>query len=158
MQVSSSLQQLAPSQVPVAHTCNPSYSGGRDQEDHGWKPPGQIVFETLTQRKKKKNHHHHHQKSWWNGSRCRPECKAQYHQKKKKSWDRRIAWTQFKAAWATQSPVSKTKPKIKKHYVEKPAETRSTWAQSHGFPMLAHPKCQSSVSLHNCAMSRRSLY
>jgi hypothetical protein len=24
--------------VPVAHTCNPSYSGGRDQEDHGSKP------------------------------------------------------------------------------------------------------------------------
>jgi ribosomal protein L44E len=23
--------------VPVAHTCNPSYSGGRDQEDHGLK-------------------------------------------------------------------------------------------------------------------------
>jgi hypothetical protein len=26
------------SQAPVAHTCNPSYSGGRDQEDHGSKP------------------------------------------------------------------------------------------------------------------------
>jgi hypothetical protein len=26
------------SQVPVAHTCNSSYSGGRDQEDHGSKP------------------------------------------------------------------------------------------------------------------------
>jgi hypothetical protein len=25
-------------QVPVAHTCNPSYSGGRDQEDRGSKP------------------------------------------------------------------------------------------------------------------------
>jgi hypothetical protein len=24
--------------VPVAHTCNPSYSGGRDQEDRGSKP------------------------------------------------------------------------------------------------------------------------
>jgi hypothetical protein len=23
----------------VAHTCNPNYSGGRDQEDLGWKPP-----------------------------------------------------------------------------------------------------------------------
>jgi hypothetical protein len=29
------------SRVPVAHTCNPSYSGGRDQEDHSSKPdPG----------------------------------------------------------------------------------------------------------------------
>jgi hypothetical protein len=26
------------SQVLVAHACNPSYSGGRDQEDHGLKP------------------------------------------------------------------------------------------------------------------------
>jgi hypothetical protein len=26
------------SRVPVAHTCNLSYSGGRDQEDHGSKP------------------------------------------------------------------------------------------------------------------------
>jgi hypothetical protein len=25
-------------QAPVAHACNPSYSGGRDQEDHGLKP------------------------------------------------------------------------------------------------------------------------
>jgi hypothetical protein len=24
--------------VPVAHSCNPSYSGGRDEEDHGSKP------------------------------------------------------------------------------------------------------------------------
>jgi hypothetical protein len=26
------------SQVPEAHACNPSYSGGRNQEDHGLKP------------------------------------------------------------------------------------------------------------------------
>jgi hypothetical protein len=25
-------------QVPVAHGCNPNYSGGRNQEDHGSKP------------------------------------------------------------------------------------------------------------------------
>jgi hypothetical protein len=25
-------------QALVAHTCNPTYSGGRDQEDHGSKP------------------------------------------------------------------------------------------------------------------------
>jgi hypothetical protein len=25
-------------QAPVAHACNPSYSGGRDQEDQGLKP------------------------------------------------------------------------------------------------------------------------
>jgi hypothetical protein len=26
------------SQAPVAHACNPSYSGGRDQEDRSLKP------------------------------------------------------------------------------------------------------------------------
>jgi hypothetical protein len=26
--------------MPVAHTCNPSFSGGRDQEDLGSKPAG----------------------------------------------------------------------------------------------------------------------
>jgi hypothetical protein len=29
---------LKPSQAPVAYTCNPSYSGDRDQEDSGLKP------------------------------------------------------------------------------------------------------------------------
>jgi hypothetical protein len=32
------LPGINPSMQPVAHACNPSYSGGRDQEDHGWKP------------------------------------------------------------------------------------------------------------------------
>jgi hypothetical protein len=36
--------------VPVAHTCNPSFSGGRDQEDHGLKPARQIVHKTLSQK------------------------------------------------------------------------------------------------------------
>jgi hypothetical protein len=34
----------------MAHTYNPSYSGGRDQEDHGSKPDGQIVLETQSQK------------------------------------------------------------------------------------------------------------
>jgi hypothetical protein len=38
----------------VAHACNPNYLGGRDQEDQGSKPAGQIVHETLSQ---KKTHH-----------------------------------------------------------------------------------------------------
>jgi hypothetical protein len=41
--------------VPVAHTYNPSYSGGRDQEDHGLKPAGQIVCKTLSQKAFHKN-------------------------------------------------------------------------------------------------------
>jgi hypothetical protein len=34
----------------VAHTYNPSNSGGRQQEDCGSKPPGQIVHETLSRK------------------------------------------------------------------------------------------------------------
>jgi 23S rRNA A1618 N6-methylase RlmF len=36
------------------HACNPTYSGGRDQEDHGSKQPGKIVCKTLSQKKKRK--------------------------------------------------------------------------------------------------------
>jgi hypothetical protein len=39
----------------VVHICNPSYSGGRDQEDCGSNPAGQIVHKTLSQKKKKKS-------------------------------------------------------------------------------------------------------
>jgi hypothetical protein len=34
----------------VVHACNPSYSGGRHQEDHGAKPARQIVHKTLSQK------------------------------------------------------------------------------------------------------------
>jgi hypothetical protein len=34
----------------VAHACNPSHSGGRDQEDHSLKLAGEIVHETLSQK------------------------------------------------------------------------------------------------------------
>jgi hypothetical protein len=53
------------SQVPVAHTCNPSNSGGRDQEDHGLKPAqanhsrDPISKNLITK------------KGWWGGSRGR---------------------------------------------------------------------------------------
>jgi hypothetical protein len=42
--------------VLVAHDCNPSYSGSRDQEDHGLKP---ALSKQITRLylKKKKNHH-----------------------------------------------------------------------------------------------------
>jgi hypothetical protein len=44
------------SQAPVAHACNPSYSGGRDQEDLGSKPAQENSSraETLARGKKKK--------------------------------------------------------------------------------------------------------
>jgi hypothetical protein len=37
--------------VLVPHACNPSYSGGRDQEIVLQSQPGQIVHETLSQKK-----------------------------------------------------------------------------------------------------------
>jgi hypothetical protein len=36
--------------VPVAHICNPSYSGGRDQVDSSQSKPRQIVNETLSRK------------------------------------------------------------------------------------------------------------
>jgi hypothetical protein len=32
------IKKMWSSQALVAHACNPGYSGGRDQEDHGLKP------------------------------------------------------------------------------------------------------------------------
>jgi hypothetical protein len=42
------------SQEPVAHACNPSCAGGRDQEDYGSKQiqPGQTIGDILSQKKK----------------------------------------------------------------------------------------------------------
>jgi hypothetical protein len=37
--------------VLVAHTCNPSYSGGRDQEDHGSKPAQAKSSQDLLKKK-----------------------------------------------------------------------------------------------------------
>jgi hypothetical protein len=42
----------------VAHACNPSYSGDRDQEDWGSKPDP-ILKKPIAK------------KGWWSGSRCR---------------------------------------------------------------------------------------
>jgi hypothetical protein len=36
----------------VAHTCNPSYSGGRDKEDQPW---ANSSGDTISKKKKKKN-------------------------------------------------------------------------------------------------------
>jgi hypothetical protein len=38
--------------VPVAHAYNPSYSGGREQEDHGLKSAQANSFEILSGKKK----------------------------------------------------------------------------------------------------------
>jgi hypothetical protein len=45
--------------APVAHACNSSYSGGRDQEDHSLKPAQGNSSRDPTLGKK------NHKKSWW---------------------------------------------------------------------------------------------
>jgi hypothetical protein len=59
----------------VAHACDPSYSGGRDQEDPGLKPGrannsrDHILKKSFTT------------KGWWSGSRCRPWVQSPVPQK-----------------------------------------------------------------------------
>jgi hypothetical protein len=65
--------------VPVAHACNPSYSGGRDPGIAVQSQPMQTVWETLSQKKNKS------QKSAGVVAQGDgPEFKPQYSKKKKK--------------------------------------------------------------------------
>jgi hypothetical protein len=52
--------------MPVAHTYNPSYSGGRDQEDPGLKAAQADSSRDPISKKPTT------EKGWWSGSRCRP--------------------------------------------------------------------------------------
>jgi hypothetical protein len=54
--------------VLAAHTCDPSYSGGRDQEDWGLKPArGNSPQDPVSKKKKTFT-----KKGWWSSSRYRP--------------------------------------------------------------------------------------
>jgi hypothetical protein len=73
----------------VAHTCNPSYSGGRDQEDHGSKSALSNWFGKAYLGKKKKSQKRAGRMSqavkppvYQAGS---PEFKTRCHHKKKKN-------------------------------------------------------------------------
>jgi hypothetical protein len=55
-----------PSWALVAHSCNPSYSGGRDQEDHSSKPALENSLQSPILKKPIIK------KGWWSGSRCKP--------------------------------------------------------------------------------------
>jgi hypothetical protein len=67
------------SQTPVAHTYNPNYIGGRDQEDHSSKPAqansSQDPFSKnpITR------------KGWCGGARCRPWVEVPVPQKRKEN-------------------------------------------------------------------------
>jgi hypothetical protein len=58
--------------VPVVHNCNPSYPGGRDQEDHSLKPAQDLVWKKT-----------HHRKGLVEQPKVlSPKFKAQYHKNK----------------------------------------------------------------------------
>jgi hypothetical protein len=79
----SSISQSFFSQALMAHACNPSYSGDRDQGDRGSKPAQGNSSQGYISQKKKT---HHTKKDLWHGpngmSDClanvRPEFKSQY--------------------------------------------------------------------------------
>jgi hypothetical protein len=56
--IESELSKINTSQAPVVHAYNPSYSGGRDQEDRGSKPPkANSSQQSISKKKKKKPTH-----------------------------------------------------------------------------------------------------
>jgi hypothetical protein len=63
----------------VAHACNPSYSGGRDQEDHSLKPSQANSLRDPISKKP------FTEKGWWSSSRCRPCVQTPVPQKRKKN-------------------------------------------------------------------------
>jgi hypothetical protein len=70
----------------VAHAYNPSHSGGRDQEDRGLKPAGQIDHKTPITEKKTL-----HKKSAGRVAQSvGPEFKHQYCKKKKKKKNQKV--------------------------------------------------------------------
>jgi hypothetical protein len=60
----------------MAHVCNPSYSGGRDQEDCGSKPTRTNNLQDPILKKL------FIKKDWWSGSRFRPCFQAPVPHKK----------------------------------------------------------------------------
>jgi hypothetical protein len=64
----------------VTHTCNPSYSGGRDQQDCGSKPAGVNGLRSHPEKT-------HHIIGLGECLRCSPEFKPQHHKRKKSHKD-----------------------------------------------------------------------
>jgi hypothetical protein len=62
----------------VAHTCNPNYSGGRNQEDHSSKPAWENSLRDPISKKP------FTEKGWWSGSNCRLWVQTSALQKKNK--------------------------------------------------------------------------
>jgi hypothetical protein len=64
--------------LPVAHACNTSYSGGRDQEDHGSKP----AWANSSTRPYLIKKTHHKKRAGGVAQGAGPEFKPQYPRKK----------------------------------------------------------------------------
>jgi hypothetical protein len=60
--------------VPVAHTCNPNYSGGRDQEDCSSKPAQENSSQDPISKKT-----YHKKRAGGVAQSIGPEFKPQYH-------------------------------------------------------------------------------
>jgi hypothetical protein len=67
----------------VAHACNPSYSGGRDQEARGSKPAQANNSRDPISKKPVTR------KDWWSGSKCRPRVQTPILKKKKKKFHKK---------------------------------------------------------------------
>jgi hypothetical protein len=84
-------------QAPVAHAWNPSYSGGRDQQNHCSKPAqanssqDPISKEPIVR------------KGWWSSSRCRPWVQTLVPQKKKKYNEMKSVQLSHAGSWSLNS-------------------------------------------------------
>jgi hypothetical protein len=65
-------EKSAQGQVLVALTCNPSYLGGRDQEDHSSIPDHSSKPAQANSSQDPISKILFTEKGWWSGSRCRP--------------------------------------------------------------------------------------
>jgi hypothetical protein len=71
----------------MAHTYNPSYSGGKDQEDHSWKPAQANHLRDPISKKSISHTHTHthtHTHDWQSDSNCKALSSSPSTEKKEK--------------------------------------------------------------------------
>jgi hypothetical protein len=98
--------KVAMSRAPVAHACNPSYSGGRDQADHDSKPAwANSLRDPISKIPFTK-------KGWWSDSRCRPWVQTPVLKKKnrgrasvKTGWRDSTRWPSRSVLWILQVTI-----------------------------------------------------
>jgi hypothetical protein len=109
------LDDVVPGWALVAHICNPSYSGGRDQEDGGSKPAQATSSQDPISKKASTK------KGWWSGLRCRTCIQhsnpSTMNQKKEKKDSVRAGWKKeltliFPHCHSQPDPFVNSKPEI----------------------------------------------